>query len=99
MVRQTLEHRKEALGEVGAGELLPHLGPVALGNAGDQRLLGREVAVEVARAHPGFDADLVHRGLVEPGPDEAALRRRQDLGAAIGLQLDIGSAHFTCAVR
>ena len=40
MVRHPLEHGEEAVREVGAGELLRHLGAVALGDAGDQRLLG-----------------------------------------------------------
>ena len=76
VVRHAFEHGEEALRQVGAGELLRHLGAVALGDAGDERFLGGEVAVEVARAHAGLGADLLHRGLVE------AVRTKQRWAAA-----------------
>ena len=93
VVRHALEHGEEAVREVGAGELLRHLGAVALGDAGDQRLLRGEVAVEVARAHAGLGADVLHRGAVKPRAHEAALRGRQNLGAAVGLELGVRPAH------
>ena len=85
VMRHAFEHGEEALRQVGARELLRHLGAVALGDAGDDRLLGGEVAVEVAGAHAGLGADLLHRGLVEAGADEAALRRVEDFVPAVGL--------------
>ena len=59
--RHALENGEQAVREVCARELLRHLGAVALGDAGDQRLLGGEIAVEIAGAHPGLGADVLHR--------------------------------------
>ena len=73
------------------GEFLRNLGAIALGDASDQRFLGREVAVEIAGAHPGLGADVLHGGAMEAGTHEATLRRRKDFGAAVGLGLDIGA--------
>ena len=77
VVRHALKHGEQAVRQVGVGELLRHLGAVALGDAGDQRFLGGEIAVEVARAHPGLGADFLHRGLVK-----ARLRTKQRWAAA-----------------
>ncbi len=91
-----LRQRGEAFEEVALAdrrELLRGLGALALRDAGDDVFLGAEVAVEVARAHAGLRADLLHRGLVEPRPRKAGLRRREDFVAAVGLQLDVGAAH------
>ncbi len=88
-----LEHVEQAEGEVGACEMLADLGTVTLGNAGDQRLLRGEVAIEVARAHARLGADVLHRRAVEPGAHEAALGGRQDLGPTVRLKLGIGPAH------
>jgi len=93
MVRHAFEHREQTMREVGAGELLADFGPVTLRDAGDQGLLRREVAVEVARAHAGLGADVLHGGAVEARAHEAALGRRKDLGAAVGLGLHVGTAH------
>ncbi len=41
---------------------------------------------------PGLGADLLHRGLVKAVADKAALRRGEDLVAAVGLALDVGGA-------
>ena len=91
-----LRQRGEALEEIPLAdrrELLRGLGALALRDAGDDVFLGAEVAVEIARAHAGLRADLLHRGLVEPGPRKAGLSRREDFVAAVRLQLDVGAAH------
>ena len=93
VVRQPLEHREEAAREVGAGELLRDLGAVALGDAGDERFLGGEIAIEVARAHAGLGADVLHRGAMEAGAHKAALRRGEDLGPAVRLLLFVSPTH------
>ncbi len=90
---QALQHGKEALGKVDAGELPRHLGAVALCDAGDQRLLRGEIAIEVAGAHAGLGADLLHRRAMEARAHETALRSGQDLVAAVGLKLGVGPAH------
>src|SRR5262249_19950930 len=77
-------------------EALRRLGAVALGDAGDDRFLGRKVAVEIAGAHLRLGADLLHRGLMEAGADETAFRRVEDFGPAVSLQLDVGVAHGFC---
>ena len=94
-----LDHREQALREIGAGEILRELGAVALGNAGDQRLLGGEVAVQVAGTHAGLGADLLHRGPVKSGTHEAALRRFEDLVPAVGLPLELRLAHGNAALH
>ena len=66
-LRHALEHGEQAVRQVCARELLCDLGAVALGDAGDQRLLGGEIAVEVAGAHPGFGADVLHRRAMKAG--------------------------------
>ena len=66
------------------------LGAVALGDAGDDRFLGREIAIDVAGAHPGLGADLLHRGLVKAHTGKAAPRRVEDFRAAVGMQLGVG---------
>ena len=40
VMRHAFEHGEQALRQVGPRELLRHLGAVALGDAGDERLLG-----------------------------------------------------------
>jgi hypothetical protein len=84
---------------IDGGEIRCRLAAVALRNPGDDRFLGREIAIEIAGAHPGFGADFLHRSLMKARAGEAALCRLKDLGAAVGLQLRVGAAHFTCAVR
>ena len=54
------------------------LAPVGLGDRLDDRFLGREVAIERARAHAALGADLLHRGALEAGPDEAVLGCLED---------------------
>ena len=93
VMRHAFEHGKEAVGKIGAGELLREFGAVALGDAGDERLLGREIAVEIAGAHPRFGADVLHRGAVEAGAHETSLRRSQDFVPAVIAKLHIGAAH------
>ena len=72
----------KSLRQIGAGELLRDLGAVALGDAGDHRFLGAEIAIEIARAHAGLGADLLHRGLVEARAHETALAPRSRISAA-----------------
>ena len=75
-------------------EPLGELGPVALGDAGDQRFLAVEIDVERAGADARLLADVVHGGAVEAGAGKAAARRRRGCarGAACwtsGLSLGI----------
>src|SRR5262245_17505889 len=93
MVRPTLEHGEQAAGEISARELLRDLGAIALGDAGDERLFGGEIAVEIARAHAGFGANLLHGGAVKARAHKAALRRSQNLGATVRLKLGVSPAH------
>jgi hypothetical protein len=79
--------------QVGAGKFLRHLGAVALGDAGHERLFGGEIAIEVARAHARLDADLLHRRPMEARAHEAALGRGKDLGLTIGSKLNVGPSH------
>src|SRR3954470_16686249 len=91
-----LRKRREALEEIlGAhrGEILRGQGAIALRDAGDDVFLGAEVAIEVARAHAGLSADLLHRGLMKARPREAGLRGAQNFTPAVGRELDIGPAH------
>ena len=93
VLRHGFERHEEIGGDTGMGELLRHFGPVALGDPGDDRLLGAEVAIEIARAHAGLRADFLHGGLVEARARKADAGGVEDFGAAIGLQLGIGLAH------
>ena len=91
-----LRERREPVEEITVadrGELLRGLGAIALRDAGDDVFLGAEVAIEIARAHPGFGADLLHRGLMKARTGKAGLRRFEDLPSAVGLQLSISSTH------
>ena len=74
-------------------EIFDGLGAVPLADAGDDRLLGAEITVQIARAHARLGADLLHRGLMEAGAGETGLGRVEDFGAAIRLQLGIGATH------
>ena len=56
-----------------------------------------KVAIEVAGAHAGLGADLLHRGLVEAGPDEAALGGAENFVPAVGLPLNIQLIHGVIA--
>ena len=58
---------------------------IAFAQALDDRLLGREVPIEVAGAHADFVGDMLHRRRVESMADEGALRRRQDPLAPLGV--------------
>ncbi len=60
----------------------PHA--VALAKAGDERVLGGEVAIEVAGAHARFRRHVHHRGAMEAGADEAPLGGVEDVRAALG---------------
>ena len=93
VMRHAFEHGEKSLRQVGSREILRHLGAVALGDASDQRLLGGEVAVQVAGAHAGLGADLLHRGLMEAGADKAALRGAENLVPAVRLALNIETIH------
>jgi hypothetical protein len=96
-----LRQHRNAVEEVSLADrrkLLRGLGAVALHDAGDDVFLGAEIAVEIARTHPGLGADRLHRGLVEARAGKAGLRRCEDLVAAIGLQLGVGPAHGNCAL-
>src|SRR5688572_33030507 len=59
------EGGKEVVGVLRRCKLRADFRAVAFGDAGDDRFLGGKVTVEVARAHPGFSADVLHRGLME----------------------------------
>ena len=96
-MRHAFEHGEKTLRQVGPGEVLRHLGAVALGDAGDHRLLGGEIAIQVAGAHAGLGADLLHRGLVEAGAHEAALGRAENLVPAVRLPLNIELIHVVIA--
>ena len=93
MARHGLDDRQKAVREIGVVEFVRQFGAVALGDAGDDRFLGGEVAVEIARAHAGFQADLLHRGAVEAVAREAVLRGVQDGASPVGLMLDVGASH------
>ena len=58
-------------------------GTVALGHAGDDGVLGAEVAIEIARAHARLGRDVLHRRRMEPGAREDALRRVEDADMAL----------------
>ena len=73
-------------------EALGELGPVALGDARDQRLLAVEIDVERAGAHGRLAADVVHGGAVEAGAAEALLGGIEDVLApgALDVGLELG---------
>src|SRR5581483_895805 len=77
-------------------EALGELGPVALGDAGDQRLLAVEVDVERAGADAGLLADVMHGRAMEAGAPETLFRRVEDVLPArtldVGLELGHASA-------
>ena len=89
VMRHAFEHGEKTLRQIGAREILRDLGAVALGDAGDDRLLGGEIAIQVAGAHAGLGADLLHRGLMEAGAHKAALGGAEDLVPAVRLPLNI----------
>src|SRR5262249_32879630 len=91
-----LRHRGEAIEQIALphrGELLGGKRALAFRNAGDDLFLGAEIAIEVARTHPGLGADLLHRGLVKTRAGKTGLRRGEDLVAAVSLELGIRPAH------
>jgi len=49
----------------------------------DDRLLAREVVIEVARTDAGFGTDICRAGAAEAVPDEAADRRAEDFPALL----------------
>ena len=51
---------------------------LALGDGADDADFAGEIPVERARAHPGFGADLLHRGAVEAAAGEAGDGRVDD---------------------
>ena len=88
--------RGEALDEIlGADEgveVFRHLGAVALGEAGRDRVLRGEIAIEVARAHLRLGGDVLHGGAMEARAHEAALGRVEDADAALGLSFVVERA-------
>ena len=93
VMRHAFEDGEQAVGKIDGRELLRELGAVTLGDAGDERLLGREIAVEIAGAHPRFGADVLHRRAVEARAYETSLRCSQDFVPAIIAKLGVGAAH------
>ena len=93
VARQCGEARKEILGELPGGKLRANFRAVAFGDARDDRFLGGKVAVEIARAHPRFGADVLHRGLMEAGARDAAPRGLQNFGPAIFLKGGTDARH------
>ena len=75
-------------------ELLRGVGAIAFGDARDDVFLRAEIAIEIARAHPGLGADFLHRGLVKARAGKAGLRRDENFVAAISLQLDVGATQL-----
>src|SRR5262249_30320365 len=75
-------------------EALGELRPVALGDAGDQRLLAVEVDIEGARADRGLLADVVHGGAVEAGVGEATLGGFEDVLATRALDIGLELGHW-----
>ena len=73
-----------AAGLAHLGELAGEAGAVALAEAGDQRVLGGEVAVEIAGAHARLRRHVLHGRAVKAGAREAALRGVEDVRAALG---------------
>ena len=65
------------------GELLRQSDAVAFAEPGNQRVLGGEVAVEVARAHAGLRRHVLHGRAVEAGARETALGGIEDDPAAL----------------
>ncbi len=93
MARERGQAFEEIRRLIDCAETLGSFGAVALADARDDRFLGGEIAVEVARAHAGFGADVLHRGLMEAGAGKAALGGVENLGAAVGLALDVWRTH------
>ena len=84
-----LDDEAEAVPRVGIGEPLvhdgvarPHLFRECLG---DQRLLGREVAVQGGRAHSGAAGDLPHRDVQAFGGEQPAGRVKDELAVIPGV--------------
>ena len=73
------------LSAMSSAKALAPLRLVELAQALDDRLLGREVAVEIAGAHAGFVGDMLHRRRVEAMADEGALGRFEDALAPLGV--------------
>ena len=73
------------------GKLVREADAVALAEPGDQRVLRREVAVEVAGAHPGLRRHVLHGRAVEAGAGEAALGGVEDVFAPFGRDFIGGS--------
>ncbi len=67
------------------GESLGQLGLIEFAQALDDRLFGREVAVEIAGAHAGFVGDMLHRRGMEAMADKGVLGRFQDSLASLGV--------------
>lgn len=71
-----------ALAWIELGEIGRDLRSIALAHARDDRVLRGEVAIEIARTHPGFHGDVVHRCRMEAGARENALGRVEDADMA-----------------
>ena len=59
------------------------LGTIAFGDARNDRFLRREVAIQVAGAHPGFGANLLHRRLVKARASKTSPCRIEDFLPAV----------------
>ena len=79
--------RKSLAAVAQLAEFPAEIGAVALAEAGDQRVLGGEIAIEIAGAHAGLRRHVLHGRAVEAGAAEAALRRVQDLRPAVRRRL------------
>ncbi len=86
-------------------EALGELGPVALADARDQRLLAVEIDVERAGADGRLAADVVHGGAVKAGAAEALLGGIEDVLAPGALDVGLELGHCprplssACAAR
>ena len=82
--------RSERLPQVEAAdqfrENLGALDLVGHAQALDDRLLGREIAIEIAGAHARFLGDVLHRRRVETEADERALGGGYDMRATFGVR-------------
>ena len=93
MTRKAGQPFEELRRVVDQREALDRVGAVALADAGDQRLFRGEVAIEIARAHTGLTADVLHGGAVKAGARKAALGRIENFSPPVGLALWIGLPH------
>ena len=77
MLAQAASHRLHDVAVVRhqLGESPGPLGLIELAQALDDRLFGREIAVEIAGAHAGFVGDMLHRRGVKAVADKGALGR------------------------